>query len=112
MRSTISSYHEQLVEASRREQVKGFNRRASDFKPSLVNRKLERKAVDPVAIAKLLKDDKDKKKEKLENDRKKKEKLLEKRQEKDGGAYARRLLANQKATVKVRREKTRMVADF
>lgn len=100
MRSALD-FHALVTEASRREHVKGFNRSAQDYRPQLVNRKLERKAVDPNAISKLLKGKVDQQKAADEHARKKKEHLLEKRLERDGGATARRMLANQKATVKV-----------
>ena len=57
--------------------------------------------VDPNAIRKRLQNDNAKKREKEELERKRKQELLRKRNELDGGAAARRMLANQKATVKV-----------
>ena len=65
------------------------------------NKRLEKKRVDQSAINKILNAKVEKEKKAKEEAERKKQNLLKKRQEADGGAYARKILANQKATVKV-----------
>ena len=76
-------------------------RTVDQFRSGLVNRKLAKPKVDPAAIAKILQLKADDEKAKVATQQKKKQELLRKRHEQDGGAYARRILKNQKATVKV-----------
>jgi len=95
-----ADYHTLISEAARRDQLRG-PRPADQFRSGLVNRKLAKPKVDPAAIAKILQLKADDEKAKAATQHKKKQELLRKRQEQDGGAYARRILKNQKATVKV-----------
>jgi len=99
----------QLLQSQQaREMQRGFNRPTSindlkaQVKPKLKSSKLERPKVDPNAIRKRLENENAKKRDKIDTERKRKEELMRKRYENDGGAHQRRILANQKATVKIK----------
>lgn len=101
--------HSLLLQAERNKfelkQSYGQKIDSTHFRGQTKNKRLEKKRVDQSAINKILNAKVEKEKKAKEEAERKKQNLLKKRQEADGGAYARKILANQKATVKVKVER-------
>merc|ERR1711917_8826 len=80
---------------------KSINELKGQFAQKRKNTKVERTKVDQPKLAAVLARQNADKKKAFEEEQRKKKILLEKRMEADGGRYAKKIQANQKATVKV-----------
>merc|ERR1712227_728678 len=81
---------------------KSINELKGQFAQKRKNTKVERTKVDQSKIAAVLARQNADKKKAFEEEQRKKKILLEKRMEADGGRYAKKIQANQKATVKIK----------